>query len=214
MASLWFYLSVRDNSATGQGARVTGLTPAWTLFKSLDTNGDVTPQPAFAEVGQGIYKYSYDPELNGDAVGQVDVLGGSTAKALNPGDRYVDVFPTREPSRLLTGIDHNGQTNLSPSGFDSIVVEAGINARQALSPILAASAGVVLGAGTGTVILKGGNSSITRITAATDNAGNRTSVTLVLPPAQGVSTVSSSYYFPEDYFPEAYFPFGKVNEAG
>ena len=181
MASLWYYFSVRDNSASGQGARTTGLTPSWTLFKSLDTNNNITPQPAILEVGQGIYKYQYDTEALGDAVGQVDALGGSTATTLTPGDRYLDVFSTRESTRVLAGFDHNGQTTLAPLGLDSVAIEAGVNARQALSPILAATAGVILGAGTGTVVIKGGNSSTTRITASTDNAGNRTAVSLTLP---------------------------------
>ena len=71
--------------------------------------------------------------------------------------------------------------SLAPSGLDAIQIEAGINARQALSPILAACAGIVAGAGTGVVVIKAGNSSTTRITANTDNAGNRSSVTLTLP---------------------------------
>ena len=70
---------------------------------------------------------------------------------------------------------------LAPSGFDAVQIESGVNARQALSPILAASAGVLVGAGTGTIVIKGGNVSVTRITAATDNAGNRTAVSLTLP---------------------------------
>ena len=70
---------------------------------------------------------------------------------------------------------------LAASGLDAIQVESGVNARQALSPILAACAGVVAGAGTGVIVIKGGNSSTTRITATTDNAGNRSSVTLTLP---------------------------------
>ena len=70
---------------------------------------------------------------------------------------------------------------LASNGFDGIQIESGVNARQALAPILAASAGVLIGAGTGTVVVKGGNVAVTRITASTDNAGNRTSVTLSLP---------------------------------
>jgi N-acetylglucosamine kinase-like BadF-type ATPase len=62
-----------------------------------------------------------------------------------------------------------------------LTVENGVNARQALSPILAASAGVVTGAGTGTIVIRGANGTISRITATTDNAGNRSSVTLSLP---------------------------------
>ena len=70
---------------------------------------------------------------------------------------------------------------LAPSGLDPIAVEVGINVRQALSPILAAAAGGLSGAGTGTILIKGGNVATTRITATTDNAGNRSSVTLSLP---------------------------------
>ena len=70
---------------------------------------------------------------------------------------------------------------LAASGLDAVPIEAGVNARQALSPILAASAGIVAGAGTGVIVIKGGNSTTTRITATTDNAGNRSSVVLTLP---------------------------------
>ncbi len=70
---------------------------------------------------------------------------------------------------------------LASSGLDSIQIESGVNARQSLSPILAACAGVIAGAGTGQVVIKGGNTSTTRITATTDNSGNRSSVTLTLP---------------------------------
>ncbi|HEU5116319.1 MAG TPA: hypothetical protein VFT74_06525, partial [Isosphaeraceae bacterium] len=70
---------------------------------------------------------------------------------------------------------------LSAKGIDQIMVETGVNARQALSPILAAVAGTLSGAGTGSVVIKGGNVATTRILAATDSAGNRTSVSLVLP---------------------------------
>jgi hypothetical protein len=84
------------------------------------------------------------------------------------------------PVTVGTINDKSGYT-LASSGLDAIQVESGVNARQALSPILAASAGIVAGAGTGVVVIKGGNSSSTRITATTDNAGNRSSVTLTLP---------------------------------
>jgi hypothetical protein len=76
--------------------------------------------------------------------------------------------------------DKQGYT-LSSAGLDAVLVESGVNARQALSPILAATAGVLLGDGTGTIVIKGGNVSTTRITATTDNVGNRTAVTLSLP---------------------------------
>ena len=70
---------------------------------------------------------------------------------------------------------------LSSNGIDAIAVETGINARQALAPILAAAAGVLTGAGTGAIVIRGANVVTSRITATTDNAGNRTSVSLALP---------------------------------
>ena len=99
---------------------------------------------------------------------------------------------------------------LGSAGLDAIPVETGVNVRQALSPILAATAGVVSGAGTGTIVIKGGNVPDTRIKATTDKAGNRTAVTLTLPPASFVAPGSAtSYYFPSAYFPKVYFPIGK-----
>jgi hypothetical protein len=215
MATVWFFLSARDCSAAGQGARLTGLTPTWVLFKSLDSNADISPQPAIVEVGQGIYKFAYDAEMYGDAVAQVDVLGGANPSALvlNPADRYLDTLATRESSRILTALNPSGQVRLAPEGLDAVPVETGINARQALTPILAASAGALLGAGTGTVVIKGANVSDTRITATTDTAGNRTAVTLSLPPAQIGNTTGPglkiSTFFPSSYYTDDYFPFGK-----
>ena len=84
------------------------------------------------------------------------------------------------PVTVNSVTDKTGYT-LAAAGLDAITIEPGVNARQALSPILAATAGVVAGAGTGVVVIKGGNTSVTRITATTDNAGNRSSVTLSLP---------------------------------
>jgi hypothetical protein len=84
------------------------------------------------------------------------------------------------PVTVGTNNDKGGYV-LASSGLDAISIEGGVNARQALSPILAACAGVIAGAGTGVIVIKGGNSSTTRITATTDNSGNRSSVTLTLP---------------------------------
>ncbi len=76
--------------------------------------------------------------------------------------------------------DKAGYT-LAAAGLDAIPVEAGVNVRQALSPILAAAAGVLTGAGSGTIVIKGGNVATTRITATTDASGNRSAVVLTLP---------------------------------
>jgi len=84
------------------------------------------------------------------------------------------------PVTVGTLSDKSGYS-LSAAGLDAISVETGVNARQALSPILAAAAGTLVGAGTGTIVVKGGNVTATRITATTDNVGNRTAVSLTLP---------------------------------
>jgi hypothetical protein len=83
--------------------------------------------------------------------------------------------------------------SLAPSGIDPVVIEVGVNARQALSAILASDAGVTSGGGTGTVITKGANTSTTRMVASVDGAGNRTSVTLSLPIGSGISGNSASF---------------------
>jgi hypothetical protein len=75
-----------------------------------------------------------------------------------------------------------GPVTLAANGLDAVMVEVGINARQALAPILAASAGPSAGAGTGTTTFRAPVvGTPTRITASTSGDGNRTLVTLALP---------------------------------
>lgn len=71
---------------------------------------------------------------------------------------------------------------LAADGLDSVVIETGINARQAISIIAAANAGLASGNDTNSPVFKGINTNTTRITATTTAAGNRTAVTLS-PPA-------------------------------
>jgi len=71
---------------------------------------------------------------------------------------------------------------LASDGLDSVVIDASINARQALSLIASATAGTVSGNDTNSPVFKGINTNTTRITATTTAAGNRTAVTLS-PPA-------------------------------
>jgi hypothetical protein len=70
---------------------------------------------------------------------------------------------------------------LAANGLDQVIIETGINARQAMSANLAVSAGKISGAGTGTITVKGAGVSVTRLTVSGDSAGNRTAVTLNLP---------------------------------
>jgi hypothetical protein len=70
---------------------------------------------------------------------------------------------------------------LAPSGIDDVMIEKSVNARQAIVAILASAAGAISGAGTGTITIKGGDSTDNRIMATTDIVGNRSSVVLMLP---------------------------------
>ncbi len=90
------------------------------------------------------------------------------------------VLSVTNPVSVGINQDKSGYS-LAASGLDLINIEQGINIRQAISPILAATAGVISGAGTGQIVIRGGNSTLSRILATTDSQGNRTSVTLIIP---------------------------------
>lgn len=70
----------------------------------------------------------------------------------------------------------------APTMLDSIQVESGLNARQALSIITASCGGVLDGATTNTITIKGGGVATTRIIATVTADGDRTAVVLS-PPA-------------------------------
>ena len=141
------------------GPRYTGLaTVGYTLPGGSRTTSGVSELAA----GTGIY---------GASITHADTISGAMMWDTGGGS---PVYASEEINTLAG-------YKLASDGLDSIVVEVGVNARQALSPILAASAGVLSGAGTGTIVIKGGNVATTRITASTDADGNRTAVTLSLP---------------------------------
>lgn len=71
--------------------------------------------------------------------------------------------------------------SLSAGGLDNVVVESGLNARQAMSVMAAAMGGVLSGSGTATVTIKGAGVATTRITATVDASANRTAVVLNVP---------------------------------
>jgi hypothetical protein len=166
MATVAYPYEVRDLANTSGDNRMPGLTPTLSAGKTLTTTPTVVlaSTVAIVPIGAGVYVAFYDAEANGDAAFPID-WGSSLT---NPNDRYGSLILTRQV--------------LSASGLDAVAVEAGLNARQGLATMLAAVAGMVSGAGTGVVVIKGGNTSTTRITATTDNAGKRSSVILT-PPA-------------------------------
>lgn len=72
---------------------------------------------------------------------------------------------------------------LQATGLDTVVVETGLNARQALAIAASACAGVLAGATTPNVtIAAAGVPATNRISATVDGNGNRTVVTLSPPP--------------------------------
>ena len=87
--------SIRDNASYPPGERKTGLTPSWLFFKRLADGSDIAP-PAIREIGGGMYAFDYDPIVNHEAAGQIDV--GDTL--VNSSDRYVDVAVTSDISQV------------------------------------------------------------------------------------------------------------------
>jgi hypothetical protein len=110
------------------------------------------------------------------------IIGGNLDARVSSRSVYAGgpVASVTAPVTVGTNNDKGGYL-LAAAGLDAITIETGVNARQALSPILASAAGTLTGAGTGTIVIKGGNVTTTRIVASTDSSGNRTSVSLSLP---------------------------------
>jgi hypothetical protein len=145
-----------------------------TMYSADD--GTAFPAPAAADPWSVTLPGTYAAGTAGS------ILGGNLDAKVSTRSVYAGgaVASVTAPVTVGTNNDKAGYA-LSSSGLDAITIETGVNARQALSPILAASAGIVSGAGTGVIVIKGGNTSTTRIVATTDNSGNRSSVTLTLP---------------------------------
>jgi len=103
VANITQTFAVRDSTATPAGKRLTGLSPAWAFFVNLTTGVAITPQPTIVEVGGGQYRFSYDPEANGEAAGQINAI--PTGPPLTAeSDQYIDVVMTRDSSRILTAL--------------------------------------------------------------------------------------------------------------
>jgi hypothetical protein len=128
MTALAYSFVVRDSTAGG--ARVAGLTPGFVLFKKLSDNSDITP-PTILEVGEGAYKFAYDPAANGEAIWQADA-GASLTVA---GDRYIDGTAT------LALQLQSGDVSAVTGGAASGVLDAALSGHAG-----AGTAGAALGA--------------------------------------------------------------------
>jgi hypothetical protein len=106
----------------------------------------------------------------------------ATAAALATVDTVVDsILDDTGTAGVVVAAGSKTGYALGATGVDSVVVESGLNARQALSVVASAVGGVLSGAGTGTEIIKGAGVATTRITATVDESGNRSAVTLSPP---------------------------------
>ena len=146
------------------------------LIHSGDDATTIPLSQAMADPWASSLPATYAPGTAGYIVGSYIDTAISSRSVFSGGA----VSSVTTPVTVGTNNDKSGY-GLNAQGIDAITIENGINLRQAISPILAASAGVLTGAGTGTIIIRGATASSTRITATTDNAGNRTAVTLSLP---------------------------------
>lgn len=115
--------------------------------------------------------------LANDANGHVGLNFNSITQATAPTTLANITVPN------VTNVVASNSVVLAADGLDAVMVEDGINARQALSPILAAAAGAVSGSvpGGGTVTLKNPAGTAARISAVVDANGNRNVITLNLP---------------------------------
>jgi hypothetical protein len=126
---------------------------------------------------------AYDPPTNAEMEARTLVAADyATATALATVDTVVDaILDDTGTAGVMVASGSKAGYSLAAAGLDSIVVETGLNARQALAVNAAALAGVLSGAATTTVTVKGAGVATTRITATVDADGNRSVVTLALP---------------------------------
>ncbi len=119
--------------------------------------------------------------LRAAALDNLDAAVSTRASASSLSTLSSDVAAVQtDVNTIITDIETTGVV-LASDGLDAVVVESGINMRQAQSAILAVSVAQSTGSGTGTKVYKAANApGTTRVTAVCD-AGDRSSVTLNLP---------------------------------
>lgn len=153
-------------SAADPWAVATGSHAAGTFGALVETNLD-------AALSSRVTAFTYTPPDNTSLASLAGSVGSNLNSLVNAIKAKTDNLPASPAAA--------GPVQLAANGLDAIVIEPGVNARQALVPILATACGQISGAGTNTIVIKGGNTTTTRITATVDAAGNRTAVALNLP---------------------------------
>lgn len=175
------FITIVDGTGVGQCAPISSIdwnTLVATIQGSFATNPDSTSKYM-------IFISSYE---------NVTVGGYATGQApLQPtvSGRTLDVTATGCAGVDWANVEGQGSTvGLSGTTVKAIAdpvematdfeIEAGIDFLKAMRAITAATSGLLSGAGTGTITIKGAGVSDTRIVATTDVNGNRTAITLSL----------------------------------
>ena len=117
----------------------------------------------------------------GTGAGQVNLSGGSVAIAQQFPANFAGLAISSAGAVTAGTVADKSGYAVAPNGLDAITIEAGVNARQAVTAILASAVGVLAGAATNAITIQGGNVATTRISATVDADGNRTAVSLNLP---------------------------------
>lgn len=115
--------------------------------------------------------------INGNAFGGANIPSAPAAGTISSATFAIGAITS---TTFATGaVDSNA---VAGNALDSIVIETGLNMRQAMSLSTAVLAGVVSGANGTTITIKGAGVATTRVVANVDTFGNRISLTLT-PPA-------------------------------
>ena len=147
----------------------------------LDWANVGSPTTANALTGTTIATSQVVASVTG-AVGSVGA-GGIVAGTFAAGAIDAAALAADAGTEIGTAVWASAARTLTAAGLDSVVVETGLNARQALSIIAASGAGVLAGAATLSItIAAAGVAATNRITATVDSDGNRSAVVLA-PPA-------------------------------
>lgn len=89
---IWYWFPARK-----VGTPVEGLIPVWSWLRRADTGADIRPFPAILPLGPGVYRFAFDAETSGDAVGQIDM----GPEFVDGYERWQDVQMVRETGRIL-----------------------------------------------------------------------------------------------------------------
>lgn len=171
---------------TGASGQISGTKSTDSISGAILLSGNII------ELGNGMYRANlYDFDCSGLYIGYNFLASGcvpASFSVITMDAVSGKMYPASGASvigSVYSGTQVNtfsGTVSLYSGGIDAIQVEAGVNARQALSLVAAAEAGQTSGAGTGTFYIAGANVNTTnRITSTTTQSGNRQVNTLNLP---------------------------------